>query len=619
VKEYIKLLINKSCNIKTKCYTLLFFATLLVCLPLTAVAEEKRFEASLERNVIALGQSVQLSLAFQETRDVPRPELPEIDGLQLRYRGPSTVMSIVNGRMSSSITHMYTLIPLKTGKFTIGPFSFDYKGNTYTSNAINLEVVDRPVSSREPAGGSQSEGVELGDRVLLEMKAGKNRAYMNEVVPLSIKLYVSSLSVRDIQYPTFEHEGFSVDEFEKPKQYQKNRGGVIYEVIEFNTKLFGTRPGEFSLGPAELKANLLIKRQGRRHSSRFGDLFGNDPFDGFFGGYETSPIELRSDASSLKVLPFPEDGKPEGFSGTVGDFGLSVEVTPAEVKQGDPVTVRMVVSGNGNFNTVTNPRFKDEEGFKVYEPQVTQQGNRKVFEQILIPLSDSIKEIPTISFSFFNPKKEKYRTLSKRRILITVKKREKEEAITFVEGPQAVEKILSMEKLGRDIIYIKESPGSLRERGGYLYRNPVFLMFQFVPMIIFISAMIVQRKRERLRTDIVYARRLSAPRKATKGIRKAEDYLKNSKSEEFHSSVYKTLQEYIGDRYHIPAGGITSDIVDTSLKDKAIDEGMLIRLRGIFKECDLARYASSGLVKSDMEKTLKDLREVIDYMERHKS
>ena len=40
---------------------------------------------------------------------------------------------------------------------------------------------------------------------------------------------------------------------------------------------------------------------------------------------------------------------------------------------------------------------------------------------------------------------------------------------------------------------------------------------------------------------------------------------------------------------------------------------------GLFKECDLARYASSGLVKSDMEKTLKDLREVIDYMERHKS
>ena len=544
-----------------------------------AIAKETRFEASVERNVIALGQSTQLNLAFQGTRDVPQPELPEIAGFQIRYLGPSTRMSIVNGTMSSSITHMYSLIPLKTGKFTIGPFSFDYKGDTYKSNALNIEVLDKPLSSRESAREPQAEGAELGDRVFLEMRAGKTRAYINEVVPLTIKLYVNSLSVRDIQYPAFEHEGFSADEFEKPKQYQEYRGRVLYEVIEFNTNLFGTRQGEFSMGPAELKANLLIKKQGRRHSSSFDDFFGHDPFDDFFRGYETSPIELKSDVLSLKVLPFPENGKPKGFSGAVGDFVLGVEVSPKQVKQGDPVTVRMIVSGNGNFNTVISPKLKNQEGFKVYEPQITQQGNRKVFEQILIPLSDSIREIPAVSLSFFDPGKEKYRTLSKSHIPITVKKREKEEEITVVEGLQTVEKILTKEILGRDIIYIKESPGRLKIRGWYLYKNPVFLMVQFVPVILFVSAIMIQRRREKLRTDIVYARRLSAPRKAKKGMRKAQGYLKNSKSEEFYGSVYKTLQEYIGDRYHIPAGGITSDIVDTSLKDKAIDEGLLVKFK----------------------------------------
>ncbi len=588
---------------------MLTFAVLPFFLPQTAIAKEIRFKVSLERNIIAFGQSVQLSFAFQGTKDVPRPELPEIDSFQLRYRGPSTRMSIVNGRMSSSITHMYSLIPLKTGNFTIGPFSFDYKGDTYISNALNIEVVDSPVSSRKSSRKPQTEGTELGDRVFLEMTAGKNRAYMNEVVPLTIKLYVSSLSVRDIQYPEFEHEGFLAEEFEKPKQYQEDRGGRIYEVIEFNTKLFGTRPGEFSLGPAELKANLLIKKQGRRHSSLFDD---------FFRGYETSPIGLRSEALSLNVLPFPEKGKPGGFSGTVGDFDLSVEVSPAEVKEGDPVTVRMVISGNGNFNTVTSPKLKNQEGFKVYDPQITQQGNRKIFEQILIPLSASIRGIPAVSFSFFDPGKERYRTLSKSHIPILVKKREKEEEITIVEAPQAVKKILLKEKLGRDIIYIKESPGRLKKRGDYLYKNPVFLMVQFVPVILFVSAMIIQRRRERLRTDIVYARRLSAPRKAKKGMRKAQYYLKDNKPEDFYGSVYKTLQEYIGDRYHIPAGGITSDIVDTSLKNKTIDEEILVKLKNIFKECDLARFASSNLVMADMEKTLKDLGEVIDYMERHK-
>ena len=593
---------------------------LLTIHPGIAVAKEIRFEASLERNVIALGQSTQLNIAFQGTRDMPKPELSGISGFQIRYLGPSTRMSIVNGSMSSSITHMYSLIPLKTGKFRIGPFSFDYNGDTYKSNDLNIEVVDKPVSSMKPSGEPQVEGAELGDRVFLEMKAGKNRAYMNEVVPLTIKLYVTSFSVRDIQYPEFEHKGFLAEEFEKPKQYQEHRGGSIYEVIEFNTNLFGTRPGEFSIGSAELKANLLIKKQGRRGSSSFGDFFGHDAFDGFFGGYETSPIELKSDPLSLKILPFPEDGKPEGFSGAVGDFKLSsVEVSPAYVKQGDPVTVRMVISGSGNFNTVTSPKLKNPEGFKVYEPQITQQGNKKVFEQILIPLSDSITEIPDVVFSFFDPGKEKYQTLSKSHIPIIVKKREKEEKVTVVEAPQTVEKVLAKEKLGIDIIYIKESPGRLKKKGGYLYRDPVFLMVQFVPVILFLSAMMIQRKRERLRTDIVYARRLSAPRKAKKGMRKAQSYLKDDKPQEFYGAVYKTLQEYIGDRYHIPAGGITSDIVDTGLKDKAIDEGIRFKLKSIFNECDLARYTSSGLVKADMEKTLKALPEVIDYMERHKS
>jgi hypothetical protein len=582
-------------------------------------AEEINFEASLQRNVISLGQSTQLNLSFKGRRDIPRPELPEKAGLQTRYIGPSTRMSIVNGEMSSSITHIYSIIPLKTGKFTLGPYSFNHNGDTYTSNALNVEVVDTPVSARERTRGSQGEGAELSDRVFLEMSAGRSKAYMNEVIPLTIKLYVGGLSVRDIQYPEFKHEGVSAEEFEKPKQYQEKRRGRIFDVIEFNTNLFGTRPGDFVLGPAQLEAHLLIKTQRGRRSSPFDDLFGRSMFDDFFGGYETSPIELRSETMSLKVLPFPENGKPEGFSGAVGDFDLEVEVSPDEVKQGDPVTVRMVVGGSGNFNTVTSPRLKSQEDFKVYEPQITGQGKNKIFEQILIPLSESVKEIPAVSFSFFDPDREIYRTLSKSHIPITVVKREKEEEITLFEAPKAVERMLPKEKLGRDIIYIKESPGRLTEKGRYLYNNPLFLMAQFVPVVLFISAMILQRRRERLRTDIVYARRLSAPRKAKKGLRRAESYLKDNKSAEFYGSVYKTLQEYIGDRYHIPAGGITSDIVDTELKNRTMDEGVLNKLKNIFKECDIARYASSGLVKADMEKTLKELREVIDYMERHKA
>ena len=129
----------------------------------------------------------------------------------------------------------------------------------------------------------------------------------------------------------------------------------------------------------------------------------------------------------------------------------------------------------------------------------------------------------------------------------------------------------------------------------------------------------MQKRKEKLRTDIRYARRLSAPKKAKKGIREAQQYLNNSSPPEFYSSVFKTIREYLGDRFHLPAAGITADVVDNALKTKGISEDMLNRLRDIFKECDMARYAPSEFGKTEMEATFNKLKEVMDYLERQKS
>ena len=45
---------------------------------------------------------------------------------------------------------MYSVQPLKTGKFQLGPFSFKYKGDEYTSNMVFLEAVEEKVVARSP-------------------------------------------------------------------------------------------------------------------------------------------------------------------------------------------------------------------------------------------------------------------------------------------------------------------------------------------------------------------------------------------------------------------------------------------------------------------------------------
>ncbi|MBI5410117.1 MAG: protein BatD [Nitrospirae bacterium] len=592
---------------------ILYQTTMIILFAGAAFAKDIAFEASLERNIIYLGEGVQLNLQFQGTTDITAPTLPEIDGLQSRYVGPSTMMSIVNGRMSSSISHIYNIVPLKTGKFQIGPLKIEHEGNTYNSNALALEVQDNASRGSGHVQEQRKPDINLRDRVFLKMQAAKSRAYINEAVPLTIKLYVSNIGVRDIQFPEFKHDDISAGNFDKPLQYQEQPGGTVYDVVEFKAQLFGTKSGEFKLGPAKLKANIITKQKRRMPSSPFDDFFRDD----FFGGYEATPVELTSNALTLSVLPFP-DKKPDDFKGAVGDFNLNVEASPLEVKTGDPVTLKMIITGNGNFSAITSPALKHSEDFKTYEPQVKQEGSKKIFEQVLIPMTEAVKKLPEASFSFFDPVKGQYQTLVKGDIPIKVARSENRENATILEAPQPGERPVKKEIYGRDIIYIKDSPGEMKKKGGYLYKNSFFLLLQLVPLLILASALLLKKQKEKLSSDAGYARRRSAPKKAKKGIQEAEHFIIKNMPQEFYDSVFKTVREYFGNRFHIPSGGITVDVVNDLLKGKNIDTAFLSKLTKIFTACDMARYAPAAPDIMKMQETLNELKEVIDYLERKK-
>ncbi len=585
-------------------------------MPGSVPAEEIHFDASIDRNSMSLGQSAQLALKFEGIKNIPAPELPAIEGLQLRYIGPSTMMSIVNGSMSSSITHIYRLIPLKTGTFRIDPLSFEHKGNAFISNEVSIEIVDSPARQGVPSESPRRMDTAIKDRLFLEIETGKSRAYINEILPLSIKLYVSGLSIRDIQYPEIDLEGFSAGEFGKPLQYKAAKNGISYDVVEFKTSLFGTKPGEFELGPARLKANLLLKRQSGGRSSPFNDFFGRDPFEDFFGSYRAEPVDVTSDYITLTVMPLPHDTKPDGFQGAIGTFDVTMDVSPKELKTGDPLTLKIIITGSGNFSTVTMPQLEDTGNFKIYEPKVVQEDNKKTFEQVLIPLNESVKEVPAVSFSFFNSETGRYQTLSKGPVPVAVTKPDKKDELTIVDAQQASTVPPVQETLGRDIIYIKESPGTVRRRGSYLYNNGFFLLLHTVPLFLTVTALLLKRKKDRLRTDIGYARRLKAPKKAAKGIREAELFLQKNRTEEFYDSVFRTIREYIGNRFHVAPGGITADVVNDTLKNKGIDNAILDTIQIIFNDCDMARYAPAEFNAARMHHTLKALKESIDSLER---
>jgi len=584
-------------------------------------AEDINFEVTVDRTNVSLGKSLRLNLVFEGTQDISAPELPTIDGFEWHYLGPSTSMSVVNNRVFRSTIHMYRLISLKVGVFAIPPFSIQYDGKTYTSKPITIKVVqDQARQPQASQGGTYEGNIEgLEDRIFLIIQTDKKKTYINEIIPLTIKLYVNRLAIRDIQYPELRHEGFSVDKFAEPKQYQEILNGVPFDVIEFNTDIFGLRPGELILGPAQLQCNLIVKKKSRKHSSFDDDFFDSDFFSNIFGGQEKHLLSLKSVHIPITILDLPKDNVPDGYSGALGNFRFYLEAEPREVKVGDPITLKMTVVGEGNFKTVNSADFNFKDNFKIYDPEIKQSQTNKVFEHVIIPKNDNISEIPEISFSFFNIKSGEYEKITKGPIPIKVNPLPKGEELKIFEIPEdGMGLARKREILGRDIIYIKDSPGEFRRRGKFLYKSRSLVVILFIPLVVLIFVSILQRRKEKIKTDVRYARRLQAPRKAKKNLHLVRRLLNSKDTGRFFDAVFKTLREYLGDKFHLPSAGITSSIVEEELKPRNINKVILDKIKECFNSCDTARYTSSSITREQMLRTFKLLGEIIDKLEKIK-
>jgi len=597
--------------------------TILILLMISTVmpvyADIIDFELSLDRDYVEVGDIVVLGLSFENTQDLPPPELPEIDGFKTQYMGPTTRVSMINGRTSSMMTHRYKMIAIKPGAFSLGPFSFEFKSNEYRSNARKIQVVDRAQAPARPFAGNAGISEEnLDGNIFLITSVDKNKAYLNERVLVKIKLYVSQLNVRDVQYPVLEGQGYMMEGLDDYRKYQEEVSGQIYSVVEFNTVVYPTKEGKTTIGPAKLKCNVVSPVKRNRRSSGLDGFFDRDFFDDsmlgdFFGRMQVFPMNLKSAELVLDVEPFPRKNKPGFFNGAVGTFKIDVEAKPKELRAGDPITLKITVTGEGNFDSVKSPVLSDERKFKTYKSEAKKVQAGKIFEQVIIPQDEEIASIPAIKFAYFDPRTEQYKTLEHLPIPIAVMPPAENKSKIVAMDTQA-EDAPSRKVLGKDIVFIKEKAPRFNTKGNYLHRNRGFWFLHIFPLLFSGIAVVFKRRRQKLKTDIEFARKLRAPRIARSKIKQAKNYLLANDPSAFYDQIFKTLQEYLGHRFNRPSAGITAEVIDELKLHKKIAENF----KACFSDCDLARYAAEQFNKEKMARTLSNLEESIDYLERRK-
>jgi len=540
----------------------IFFVLSFLC-PQQSFARDVSVEAEVNIRKVVLDSFIRLTIRVNGTQNAAPVELPNIEGFESRYLGPSRQTSVFNGQFTSSIQFSYSLFPLKTGKFEIPAVTINVDGTGYTTQPIPVEVID----AQNPAslqGGSSPVG--LSDKIFMALKVPKQKVYLNEEIPVKILFFVTDLSVQDIQFPELKTVGINVGEYGKPQQYQQVIHGVRYDIVEFNTVIYPTRTGDITFGPAELQCNQVIRTSQRQGSPFGGGFLDESFFDSFFDSYEKRSLTIKSDEVVLKVLPLPEEDQPEGFSGAVGHFNFSVSASPLKVKVGDPVTVRMTIGGEGNLGAVNFPEFKHTDQFKIYEPVIKEEEGVKILEQVIIPKSERVTEVPAMKFSYFDTELGQYKTVTKGPFALEAEAIKREEGFKVVGMDRKETAIDVSEALGQDIVFIKDDIGQLRKKGSAFYRSILFYMMVLLIGSAFVAGYVFYQRTHRLETDVVYARRLHAPRKARKGLKEAKHLMDAGKVEEFYDMLFKTFQHYLGNKFHLSSGAVTVEAIKCRLK-----------------------------------------------------
>ncbi len=576
---------------------------LLMTFAYVSLAEDIFVSASVDNNEVTLGKAITLTVHVEGTQAAGAPALPKIEGIQGRYVGPSTRISVMQGQSLVSVDYDYSLLALKTGQFTIPSIEVKYRSKTYRTDPIKIQVVSGDSQGSRPTTTAE----QIKRYVQLAVSTNRKTAYINEGIPLLIQLFIrSGVDVQHIRYPTFPSAGFSVLPFEQPTQRDTIIQGVRFRAINFRATVYPVTSGELALGPAELNCDLMVTSSQARSGSR----------DTFLNRRARYSITVKSDPYTITVKPLPELGRPESFSGAVGQYSLNVSAKPTVLKVGEPITLTMTVKGQGNIDAVTAPRIADLSQFKVYDPQISvqKQGNagEKTFEQVIIPKSDSVKAIPEIWFSYFDPEAGRYVNRTKSAIPIQVAPSDEVEPLQILEIAEG--KAVRREVLGKDIVYIKDEIGSVKHGDGGLYKSKGFLALQLIPLLGFAGVLVYQRRRDRFATDRRFARQYHAPRQAKKGLAQAERLIESGQPQEFCSTIFRTMQEYLGNRFDLSFAGITIEIVK-DLRVRGVPEEILEKLYTFFQACDRTRFARSDMDENEMRGILELADESIELME----
>jgi len=597
--------------------------TILVILILGAglLAQDLRLTASVNRNNITDKDLLTYSVTIEGIRDFPDVPPPESQDFVL-ISGPSQSSSIqiINGQMSATKTITWQIAPTRTGRLTIPPVTVKYRGKDYATGAVTVNVSGstsgqsqaRSVAPAQSAGSDNRK-----DEVFLKATVPQTTIYKGAELNVSFDLYYRN--VRTFGRKKLpDAQGFWIEEFPAPSQpniTNETVNGVPYrKAMIQQIALFATTTGDLTIDPLVIDCEVVQTNQRRRSvfDDFFDDSFFNDPLFS-----STKVVTVQSAPIKIRVKPLPENGQPATFSGAVGKFSIESSIDTLKTRPDQALTLRFKISGSGNINSLQLPPLNLPNSVEVFEPKIAKKIDNKsgeirgsvTYEYVLIPRRPGLLSIPALTFAYFDPETENYRTLTTRAFNVRVSGN-----ASSPSGPSAGLSKSEISMLGQDIRFIMREPTTWRKPHETVFSQFWFWLLNGAALLIFLGAIGLRWWTDKLESNLTFARRRRAWPKVQARVRVLQERLAGNDTADFYSQLDQALIGYIADRLGLALAGLGPGEIEPALRQRLPDSDLVKATLKLLIRLDEIRFLPDAIADEEPAGMLKNVRELLNNL-----
>lgn len=576
-----------------------FYITFCISLlSLTLFAQQAELSVSVSKNKLGLNQRLRIeySINKQGADNFKAPDFKGFDVIQ----GPSQSVSQswINGKVSFSQSYSYILKPKRRGELIIQPANIKINGRTIDSKMMKI-IVTEPIA--EPDNPNDPDYI-AEQNIHLVAEISKSRPFVGEGIYVEYRLYVSeNVSVYDTsvteapQYNGFWNQEIKINGF--PVKMGKYNGENYRYIVLQKAYLIPTKTGRLTIDP--MKMDIVIGVPTGRAD--------------FFGNVITKNIK-KEFASVKKVVnpkSLPLEGKPENFTGAVGNFNFDVSLSKEILKANESSQIKVEVSGKGNLKLFELPTVQTPKELEIYQPErqekvrVGSNGLSGSFSDTytIVPQFKGKYKIPNISFSYFNPDTEKYRTLSTNDLYVDVT--EGKEVVTS-NDTNTVEK-KNIVSSGKNFRYIENNTTLVKKDDSDFYKSYLFYVLLILPLVLIPIGILIAKNNEKRNSDVTGRKQRKAERLAKKYLSEAQKLI--GKKEAFYEALERALHNYLKAKLGVETADISKENITIILLKRNVKETNVKQFIDVLKASDFARY--TPVTNTEMKQEYERAKQVI--------